>query len=187
MKNHLKWIIPLAFIISANSIIPAYYFQNGVICILGVIGTWAFGVINVVMAIYYGKKKDKDALLLGGTMIKSMMITLYIIIFVLALAFVAMFTFLTGPFSLLTTIPAIIVDIFILIVSSSYMLSYLIVEFIETRKVSNIIQCILQFIYVIDVFDMLYICFFKAKKYRILALLSTIIATAIPFLLLWLT
>ena len=31
------------------------------------------------------------------------------------------------------------------------MLSYLIVEFIETRKVSNIIQCILQFIYVIDV------------------------------------
>ena len=78
-------------------------------------------------------------------------------------------------------------DIFILIVSSSYMLSYLIVEFIETRKVSNIIQCILQFIYVIDVFDMLYICFFKAKKYRILALLSTIIATAIPFVLLWLT
>ena len=178
MKKILKTIIPIVFVICSYTTLYFFFTEFGEPpMIISMMGAIIFGILNIVMAIIYTAKKDKEALLLSGVLIKSLMIAFYIIVFLLAIGASALLAIFMGVFSLLTTIPAIIFDIFVLIISSSYMLGYLILDFKENRKASSILQCFLQFIYVIDVLDMIFICFFKEKKHRVLT--STIIVLSL--------
>ena len=180
MKRFINILIPIIFILFVYaSMYNVIVNQESTKIIISIVGTIVFGIINIIMAIIYTTKKDKKSLLLTGTLLKSIMISGYIFIFFIATGIVALLTIFIGFFSLLTAIPVVIFDYFVLLVTSSYIIGYLIVD----KKPTNIIHGILQFIFVLDVFDMLFICFFKEKKHRLLTIVIIIMSIIIPYLM----
>ena len=144
--------------------------------------TILLGIINIAMAIIYGANKDKEVLLTNGVILKSSTVFIYVLIFGLTLSLTALFAIFVGPFSLVAIIPAFILDVLMLIVSSTYTITYLFLDYKESNNKNNIIHIILQLFFVLDVIDTIIITMIKEKDKRLKYLLLIIPLIVIPFI-----
>ena len=183
MKNIFKYlpsIIYVCFIYLSQYMLIMHPSETKTLIVF--IITILLGIINIAMAIIYGANKDKEVLLTNGVILKSSTVFIYVLIFGLTLSLTALFAIFVGPFSLVAIIPAFILDVLMLIVSSTYTITYLFLDYKESNNKNNIIHIILQLFFVLDVIDTIIITMIKEKDKRLKYLLLIIPLIVIPFI-----
>ena len=146
------------------------------------LSTIVFGIINIIFAVILIFKNEKQLLLTCGALIKSASVTAYALVFLYALAGTTILTIFIGFLSSIIALIFFILDVMMLVVSSSYMIGYLILDYKENKKKSNIVHGILQFIFVLDVFDTFALILTKEKKYKVFYVVLVILAIIIPII-----
>lgn len=186
-KKNLRtfYIFPLMYVISVY-LIPACFFMENDFHFLSylIYAPIIFGILNIIMSVRCCKPEYHDIMLNSAVLVKYSMIPFFIIGGILVVACLLV-SFIPIPFMIcLGPIMALICCIigwFILAFEAPYTISYLCLSKKTSTgaKVMVAIHSILQFFFMADVFDVMYLTL-KEKKWKKLTItLLVLMITAI--------